>query len=703
MQDAMMAASDDYEGGVAVPEIDVGTLVSWIEDAEEASDGARKGAERDRDYYDHKQLTSAEKATLRKRGQPDVIINRIKPKIDYLLGFEASTRTDPRAFPRTPVDEGAAEACSDALRYVGDSTEINQKFSAAWENMLIEGYGGIELTVEQKPVNPQTGKPSEIEIGIVGWDWDRLFYDPHSRKVDFSDARYLGGYVWMDVEEAKESYPDAADIIDTTVSDTSFTTTYEDRPRWKTWVSGQSRKRIRVVQMYHKSGGQWQYCVFTKGGKLDTYPVPFTDQDGMSWCPLILQSAYVDRDNNRYGLVRSMIDVQDEINKRRSKALHRLTMRQVVTEHGAVEDEDATKLELSKPDGLITVNPGFRFEMLQSGEQLSAELALLQEAKNEIEMMGPNSAMQGKDGDAPSGVAIRLNASSGQTEISMLLDRHLHLKQRTYRRIWDLIRQYKTEEWWIRVTDNEDNVKFVGINRPVKLGEDIAKQLADKKMPPEQIEQALQQAAADPMRGPQLDQVVRVENRPTEMYMDITIEQVPDVANTMQEQFDGLIKLAQAGVVMPPEVYLQASSLRNKKELIEKLEGGDASPEEQQAKQAAMKIEFSKAQAEVDKILADIDKTRAETAKISVEADMAMMPAGQIQMPQIMPPIATPPMGPPMGAPPQMPEAMPMPPPGPPDGMPPELVQSVPTPGLTGDDVGLQPPPGIIGRDMGQL
>ena len=83
------------------------TLVSWVEDAEEATDTARKAAERDRDYYDGKQLTSAEKAELRKRGQPDVVINRIKPKIDYLSGFEAANRTDPRAFPRTPNDEEA--------------------------------------------------------------------------------------------------------------------------------------------------------------------------------------------------------------------------------------------------------------------------------------------------------------------------------------------------------------------------------------------------------------------------------------------------------------------------------------------------------------------------------------------------------------------------------------------------------------------
>ena len=301
------------------------TLVAWVEDAEETTNNARKLSERDRDYYDHIQLTAEEKKTLRDRGQPDVIINRIKPKIDYLCGFEASNRTDPKAFPRTPQDEEAAGAATDALRYVKDKADLDPKFAQVWENMLIEGFGGIELVVEE-------GRDGNVEIAAKTWEWDRLFYDPHSRKLDFEDARYVGGYVWMDAEDAKERWPDAAEVIERTINESSFSQTYDDRPRWKTWISGKTRKRVRIVQMYHLENGQWWYCIFTKGGKLDSYPVPFVDQDGRSWCPLLLQSTYVNRQNERYGLVRIMVDVQDEINKRRSKALHRLTMRQVVME-----------------------------------------------------------------------------------------------------------------------------------------------------------------------------------------------------------------------------------------------------------------------------------------------------------------------------------------------------------------------------------
>lgn len=603
---------------------DLATLVAWFEDAIDATEDARKAAERDRDYFDHKQLTAEEKKTLRDRGQPDVVINRIQPKINYLLGWEAVNRTDPRAFPRTPMDEDAAEAATDALRYVHDATDLQQIFSLVWEYLLIEGYGGVELTVEPS----EQGDP---EIVPIAWDWDRLFFDPHSRKHDYSDARYLGGILWLDVEDAKARWQDFAEDFDRMVTEETFQRTFDDRPaKWVSKTNGQSKRaRVRIVQMYHKENGRWMHCTFTQAAKLEAIEVPFVDHRGQSWCPMLMASSFVDRENNRYGLVRAMIGVQDEINKRRSKALHRLTMRQVKVQRGAVDDIDEVRKQLSKPDAVIEINPGFDIEVLQSGDQLQAELTLLQEAKNEIELLGPNAAMLGKDADAPSGRAILANKESGQTEISYLLDRHRHLKKRVYQRIWDLIRQYKKAEWWVRVTDDEKNVKFVGLNRPVTAQEELVKRLQSQGMPPEQIEAQMQQAMSDPMLAQQMQQVVRLDNNPTQMQMDITIEEVPDSANVQMEQFQQLTQMAPA-VVFPPEVYIEASSLRNKKRLLEIMKGG---AQQDPVAAEAQKIQLEQA---IEKTQAETDKLKAEALKVRVEADMADAQIGQIINPTVI-------------------------------------------------------------------
>ena len=54
---------------------------------------------------------------------------------------------------------------------------------------------------------------------------------------------------------------------------------------------------------------------------------PFLDHQGKSTSGLLMTSAQVDRENNRYGMIRDLISEQDEINKRRSKALHLLSVK----------------------------------------------------------------------------------------------------------------------------------------------------------------------------------------------------------------------------------------------------------------------------------------------------------------------------------------------------------------------------------------
>ena len=582
--------------------------VARVEEWEQTTENAVKLSERDRDYFDNKQLTAEELQTLRDRGQPDVIFNKIRSKINYLLGLEITGRTDPKAMPRNPDDEDAAEAATDALRYVEDATDLDEKFSAVWDNVLIEGYGGVELIIE-----------GQDDVSAVHWPWDRLFYDPHSRKPDFTDARYLGGVVWMDEDQAKELYPDASEAIEATINDDTGRA-HDDRPKWKRWCSGKTRKRVKIVQMYYIKAGRWYWCHFTKGGKLTGGEVPFVDEKGRSWCPLFMQSAYVDRENNRYGEVRAYISPQDEINKRRSKSLHLLSQRQTKGEKGAVDDVDAMKAELAKPDGHVEINPGFDFEVLDTTPQVQGNFEMMAQAMAHMESEGANSALMGKQGGAPSGKAIQLNQTGGQVEISPLLDKHLSLKKRVFRGVWNLIRQYKQDEWWVRVTDNEENIRFVGFNRPVTMREEAMERLAKQGMPPEQAQQIIAGIEADPMRAPMLDQVIRMANVPADMMMDITVENVPDVANMQQEQFDSLVSLAPA-VTFPPQIYIKASNLRNKRELLEELKGATSNPAQDAATEQAFRkgeAEIKKLEAETVSLLAKADQTDAQTGQITL-------------------------------------------------------------------------------------
>mgnify|MGYP003555166488 CR=1 FL=1 len=77
MENGVAADEATAKGGM----LDVGDLCRMFEESEDSTYESRKLSERDRDYVDNKQLTAEELSTLKKRGQPPVIDNRIKTKM----------------------------------------------------------------------------------------------------------------------------------------------------------------------------------------------------------------------------------------------------------------------------------------------------------------------------------------------------------------------------------------------------------------------------------------------------------------------------------------------------------------------------------------------------------------------------------------------------------------------------------------------
>ena len=138
-----------------------------------------------------------------------------------------------------------------------------------------------------------------------------MFFDPYSEAEDFDDARYLGLCVWGDRDEFIARYgPDAGKVFDETVPIGQVGGSFDDKPKNQTWVGYDNKRyRVRIVQMYYRTAeNEWHFCEFTKGGFLAAGVSPWLDDSGIPEHPYAWGSANVDRDNNRYGEVRNLID-----------------------------------------------------------------------------------------------------------------------------------------------------------------------------------------------------------------------------------------------------------------------------------------------------------------------------------------------------------------------------------------------------------
>lgn len=579
------------------------TFRQWFEDSVEAFRNARKLAERDRDFYLGKQWTEKEISTLKDRGQPVVIFNLIRDKVNTIKGLEIQSRTKPKAWPRNPGDENAANAATDALTFVHDNVKWNVKRTKLREEIMIEGQCYAELGVEFRG--------DEAIITNRRIPWDRGFIDPHSTEPDGHDAKYIGEAIWMDLVDARRRFKGKEDILAATMSgetsDAIDDQTYKDKPRDQLF-SDTKRKRIRIIRINYLFQGVWNWAIFTFSGLLSGgEPIPFLDENGEPWNNIITQAMYVDRENQRSGIVRDFISPQEESNMRRSKALHLATMRQGVLIKGSGTTVAKVKKELKRADGIVEVNQHDDFRILDHNDQIIANINLLNDARDTIRGQGANPALSGERGAGDSGIAIQRQQIGGFTELASYMDTGRQLDMQVYEGNWRLIQQFWTEERWIRVTDDDNKPRFVGLNRPTTVGEEFVKEKESQGLQQEQIDALVQNL-------PPQDQATfnspsgMIENEPAEIMVDIILDETADLPTLRHDEFQILANLAANGVPIPPDLLIANSSLRNKDEIVERMKQTNPLVE------AAGQLDLKEKTVEIDKTISETMENQVDTA-----------------------------------------------------------------------------------------
>ncbi len=532
-----------------------------------------------RHYYHNDQLTSDELKTLAQRHQPPVIRNKIDRKINAVVGLIERLRQDPKAYPRTPQHAEGADIATAAIRYVNDVNEWDNESSEAARNGAINGIFGIELGLE----GGDRGDP-DVSIELV--DPDTFFYDPRSYRYDFEDARYMGVAKWIDLDVAKELFPGKDDELDGLISRSGGLETTQQLDRERRWVDS-ARKRLFIVEHWGIQKGEWYFCFYVDNVKLASGGSPFIDEKGKTFCRYIMASVNVDHDGDRYGFVRNLKSLQDEVNARASKGLHLLNTRRIIMERGAHTDVNELRREAARPDGVVIRNKDHELEFDDAARMadLGGQLEFLAEVKTEIENFGPNPALIGEGIENKSGRAIALLQQAGIAELGPFIKSYRGWKIRVYRAIWNTIQRHWTAERWIRVTDDEGLAQFIQLN------------------------------------GVKLDDygVPRLTNALGHLDVDIILDEGPDTMNIMQDTQETLRAMAQSGSQIPPEIFIEVSDLPSdmKKRLLEKLE--QMSQPDPMAVEAA-KAELENTQAKTAKDMASAQKTMAEVPNADAQA-----------------------------------------------------------------------------------
>ena len=186
----------------------IGLYRRWFRDAVDYSKRWQEEAREDYDFVGGRQWDKAEIKRFEKSGRPAIVINRIRPLLNLLSGYQRVNRLDIDFLGRTPDDSEIAQVRKGVTKYILDTCDYDTNESAAFIDSAICGLGWFFVGYEMNEEN------TDGEIYVRREDPFGIYVDPESHKADFSDAKYICRAKWVDKEELKEVYPEHAEMID---------------------------------------------------------------------------------------------------------------------------------------------------------------------------------------------------------------------------------------------------------------------------------------------------------------------------------------------------------------------------------------------------------------------------------------------------------------------------------------------------------
>lgn len=521
----------------------------------------RQAAERqqmsiDEDYQDHLQWRAEDAQVLLDRGQAPLVYNEGRQSLDWIAGTEKRMRKDYKVLPREQNDEAMAEVKTKLIKYTDDVNLTQWHRSEAFKQAAVAGLGWIEEGLNPDP---------EQEIIYAGTeDWRNVLRDSHSRKIDYNtDARYLFRRRVLDLDYACALLPNsrkhliamAGQNLDETEDDVWYLgerltnstetewgrdfgmehSTYAgvresfrlDAPRQsvelievaykvpenvKVFADGEfagqvvnpqidprHEEMLKQANIYETVKMRMRIMLATRAAPCLDLSSPYRHQ---RFTLVPVWGYRRRRDGSAYGVWRGMRDIQDDLNKRHSKAQWALANNRIIMDEGAVNDIEDTRQEAALPNGIIVKKPNKELTFDKNQTDLASNLMMADRNSQMLRNVGGvTNENLGRDTNAASGRAILAKQDQGSLTTSELFDNLLLAIKQAGRLRLSHIEQFYTAEKVIRITGENKPIEWLEINKfdPAtgRTLNDVTAREADFVVDTQDYRSSLAQAAMD--------------------------------------------------------------------------------------------------------------------------------------------------------------------------------------------------------------
>jgi hypothetical protein len=325
-----------------------------------------------------------------------------------------------------------------------------------------------------------------------------------------------------------------------------------------------------------------------------------------------------ERDGMPYSPVRNMRDPQEDLNKRRSKALWILSTRGVIADEDAFEDWSEVEEQMGRPDYILKKKRNRQVEVNQDTAIAKEHVGLMEQDEGYIsQAAGVTKDNLGQATNARTGDALEARQDQGSVATTPIFDNYRFSIQWQGEMQMSLIEQYMTKPKMIRIATDRGTDDFVRINQPT-VGEDgnpfllndIAASRMDFIVSVEDYRDSVRRAMVESLMD-LVGNISRIDPQPALALLDLVIDNM-DLPG--KEEMTKRVRQI-TGQVDPDDKEAQQRKAQMDQEqaaLMKRIE---------QIEIALREAEGEKTVAEVTKLTEEAKKIREDALKIAAERD----------------------------------------------------------------------------------
>lgn len=551
----------------------------WWKAAESSHNIFCKRAKEATDFVlPNKQWDSATIAALDRDKKPHLTINKIFPVVYFLSGYQRQNKFDIVMSNKKGSSAMDAKILSSCIKGITDDDDAQYEISDWFLTGCIKGLSWLGGYVDY------SDDPINGDLKLESLNPYDIYPDPNSQKYGMQDAGYLFKKLWMSTDELRAAFPGKiAEINATEITngdDIQHSEGDEYRDVTERTLMMSHNDKIRVKECWYLKDKLVSYIHNPETGEVVEHQG--TDAEVKSIATIIQDVRVVKRnkkilclattiggttlqdienpigkinkipfipfyayriDQDIFGVVDQLMDVQREVNKRRSQALHvvnTMTNNLWLLPDSAGLDEDEFAKKVSKVGGVVkykgpaqpqNVGPtGAQGAQIASYSAEAAEADIKEISGINADLMGYNSGKQ------EPGIVLQLRQSQGAVLIEPVMDNFRYSNRLLGSLLVDFVQKsglYSPDEI-VKITDEQG----------AEVEASVAEILKDNGMKKYKVGISFQKSA------------------PTLRMVD----------------FMKLTELVKMGVPIPPDVLVEASDIPYKEKILQRMKEMMAQP-----------------------------------------------------------------------------------------------------------------------------